>query len=84
MIAVLTPVIKVINSIMAKLVQMANTFNSVLSAIGFNITGGGGSSGGSNFLGGATSGIDASTASMNGLGDATDKVGSSADKAKKK
>lgn len=84
LIAVLTPVIKVINSIMAKLVQMANTFNSVLSAIGFNITGGGGSSGGSNFLGGATSGIDASTASMNGLGDATDKVGSSADKAKKK
>ncbi len=76
LIAVLTPVIRVINSIMAKLVQMANTFNSVLSAIGFNISN---SSGGD-----ASSGINKSTEAMNNLGTATDGVGKSADKAKKK
>ncbi|MFQ7297867.1 MAG: hypothetical protein ACLROX_00485 [Clostridium sp.] len=81
LIAVLTPVINVINKIMAKLVQMANTFNSVLSAIGFNISSG---SGGNSFFGDATSGIDSSTDAMNDLSSATDGVGSSADKAKKK
>ena len=81
LIAVLTPVINVINKIMAKLVQMANTFNSVLSAIGFNISSG---SGGNSFFGDATSGIDSSTDAMKELGSATDGVGSSADKAKKK
>lgn len=80
LIAVLTPVINVINAIMAKLVQMANTFNSVLSAIGFNI-----SSGGSNsFFGDTATGIDTSTDAMNDLSSATDGVGESADKAKKK
>lgn len=76
LIAVLTPVVRVINTIMAKLVQMANTFNSVLSAIGFNIN----SSSGGNTV----AGIDASTEAMNNLGSATDGVGASADKAKKK
>lgn len=76
LIAVLTPVINIINKIMAKLVQMANTFNSVLSAIGFNIN----SSSGGNTV----AGIDASTEAVNNLGSATDGVGSSADKAKKK
>lgn len=81
LIAVLTPVINVINTIMAKLVQMANTFNSVLSAIGFNINSGGGGSG---FLGNTATGIDTSTDSMKDLGKATDGVGKAADKAKKK
>ncbi|MGG7059835.1 hypothetical protein ACQPUZ_16335 [Clostridium tertium] len=80
LIAVLTPVINVINTIMAKLVQMANTFNSVLSAIGFNISSGGGNS----VFGDATTGIDSSTDAMNDLSNATDGVGESADKAKKK
>lgn len=80
LIAVLTPVINVINTIMAKLVQMANTFNSVLSAIGFNITGGGDNS----FFGDSTSGIDVATDAMGDLGGATDGVGKAADKAKKK
>lgn len=79
LIAVLTPVIRVINTIMAKLVQMANTFNSVLSAIGFNINSGSGGN-----TANVTSGIDASTEAMNNLGSATDNVGASADKAKKK
>jgi len=85
LIAVLTPVINVINTIMAKLVQMANTFNSVLSAIGFNISGGSGGSGGAGAIdfGGATGGIDDATGAMNNLGGATDKVGKKADKAKK-
>ncbi|CAM2078907.1 MAG: Phage-related protein [uncultured Clostridium sp.] len=81
LIAVLTPVINIINKIMAKLVQMANTFNSVLSAIGFNISSG---SGGNSFFGESASGIDSSTDAMKELGSATDGVGSSADKAKKK
>ena len=79
LIAVLTPVIRIINTIMAKLVQMANTFNSVLSAIGFNINSNGGGSSAN-----VTTGIDASTEAMNNLGSATDNVGASADKAKKK
>lgn len=79
LIAVLTPVINIINTIMAKLVQMANTFNSVLSAIGFNIT-----SGNNSFFGGSTSGIDVATDAMENLGGATDGVGKKADKAKKK
>lgn len=84
LIAVLTPVINVINTIMAKLVVMANTFNSVLSAIGFSISGGGGSdSGGGIALGGATEGIDDATGAMDNLGGATDKVGKKANKAKK-
>lgn len=85
LIAVLTPVINVINTIMAKLVQMANTFNSVLSAIGFNISGGSGGSGGAGAIdfGGATGGIDGATDAMNNLGGATDKVGKKAAKAKK-
>jgi len=85
LIAVLTPVINVINTIMAKLVQMANTFNSVLSAIGFNISGGSGGSGeaGTIDFGGATGGIDGATDAMNNLGGATDKVGKKAAKAKK-
>lgn len=86
LIAVLTPVIHVINTIMAKLVQMANTFNSVLSAIGFNISGGsGGSGGGAGAIdfGGAAGGIDDATGAMDNLGGATDKVGKKADKAKK-
>jgi len=85
LIAVLTPVINVINTIMAKLVQMANTFNSVLSSIGFNISGGSGGSGGAGEIdfGGATGGIDDATGAMNNLGGATDKVGKKADKAKK-
>lgn len=85
LIAVLTPVINVINTIMAKLVQMANTFNSVLSAIGFNISGGSGGSGGAGAIdfGGAAGGIDDATGAMNNLGGATDKVGKKADKAKK-
>lgn len=85
LIAVLTPVIHVINTIMAKLVQMANTFNSVLSAIGFNISGGSGGSGGAGAIdfGGATGGIDDATGAMDNLGGATDKVGKKADKAKK-
>ena len=81
LIAVLTPVINVINTIMAKLVQMANTFNSVLSAIGFNISS---ASGGNSLLGDTTTAIDSSTDAMNDLSSATDGVGSSADKAKKK
>ncbi|WP_066678765.1 phage tail tape measure protein [Clostridium septicum] len=84
LIAVLTPVINVINTIMFKLVQMANTFNSVLSAIGFNITGGSGGSSGPIAFNGATSGIDGATDAMNNLGGATDGVGKSADKTKKK
>lgn len=81
LIAVLTPVINVINIIMAKLVQMANTFNSVLSAIGFSF---GGDSGGENTaFAGATSGIDDATGAMNNLGGATDKAGKKAGKAKK-
>ncbi|WP_346888343.1 hypothetical protein [Clostridium sp. UBA1056] len=88
LIAVLTPVINVINIIMGKLVAMANTFNSVLSAIGFTISGGSGGSGGGAAgaidFGGATSGIDNATDSMSNLGGATDGVGKSADKAKKK
>lgn len=80
LIAVLTPVINVINTVMAKLVQMANTFNSVLSAIGFNISGGGSNS----FFGDTASGIGNSTEAMNDLSSATDEVGRSADKAKKK
>jgi hypothetical protein len=83
LIAVLTPVINVINTIMAKLVVMANTFNSVLSAIGFSISGGGSDSGGGIALGGATEGIDDATGAMDNLGGATDKVGKKADKAKK-
>lgn len=85
LIAVLTPVINVINIIMGKLVAMANTFNSVLSAIGFNISGGasGGGAGAIDF-GGATGGIDGATDAMNNLGGATNGVGKSADKAKKK
>lgn len=81
LIAVLTPVINVINTIMAKLVQMANTFNSVLSAIGFNISS---ASGGNSLLGDTTTAIASSTDAMNDLSSATDGVGSSADKAKKK
>ena len=81
LIAVLTPVINVINIIMAKLVQMANTFNSVLSAIGFSF---GGDSGGENTaFAGAMSGIDDATGAMNNLGGATDKAGKKAGKAKK-
>jgi hypothetical protein len=83
LIAVLTPVINVINTIMAKLVVMANTFNSVLSAIGFSISGGGSDSGGGIALGGATEGIDDATGAMDNLGGATDKVGKKANKAKK-
>jgi len=86
LIAVLTPVINVINAIMGKLVAMANTFNSVLSAIGFTISGGSGGSGGGAggiALGGATEGIDNATGAMDNLGGATDKVGKKADKAKK-
>lgn len=86
LIAVLTPVINFINIIMGKLVQMANTFNSVLSAIGFTISGGSGGSGGGAgaiALGGATEGIDNATGAMDNLGGATDKVGKKADKAKK-
>lgn len=83
LIAVLTPVINVINTIMAKLVQMANTFNSVLSAIGFNISGGSSDSGGGIAFGGAAGGIDNATDAMDNLGGATDKVGKKADKAKK-
>ena len=82
LIAVLTPVIKVINTIMSKLVAMANTFNSVLSSLGFSFSGG--SSGGGSTFEGATSGIDDATGSMGNLGQATDGVGTSADKAKKK
>ena len=83
LIAVLTPVINVINTIMSKLVQMANTFNSILSAIGFTI-GGGESGGGTAILEGDTSGIGGATDAMKGLGGATDGVGKSADKTKKK
>ncbi|WP_027639394.1 phage tail tape measure protein [Clostridium cadaveris] len=82
LIAVLTPVIKVINTIMAKLVQMANTFNSVLNSLGFSLSGGSG--GGNTAFSGATSGIDDATGAMSNLGGATDGVGKSADKAKKK
>lgn len=85
LIAVLTPVINVINTIMSKLVAMANTFNSVLSAIGFTISNGSGGSGGGGAIafGGAAGGIDNATEAMDNLGGATDKVGKKAGKAKK-
>lgn len=84
LIAVLTPVIRVINTIMSKLVQMGNTFNSVLSSLGFSVSGGGGGSGGGGIaLDGAVGGIDDATGAMDNLGGATEDVGKKAGKAKK-
>lgn len=82
LIAVLTPVIRVINTIMSKLVQMGNTFNSVLSSLGFSVSGGG-SDGGGIALDGAVGGIDDATGAMDNLGGATEDVGKKAGKAKK-
>lgn len=82
LIAVLTPVIRVINTIMSKLVQMGNTFNSVLSSLGFSV-GGGGSDGGGIALDGAVGGIDDATGAMDNLGGTTEDVGKKAGKAKK-
>lgn len=81
LIAVLTPVINVINTIMGKLVQMANVFNSVLSSLGFTMSGG--SDGGGIALGGVAGGIDDATGAMDNLGGATEDVGKKAGKAKK-
>lgn len=82
LIAVLTPVIRVINTIMSKLVQMGNTFNSVLSSLGFSVSGGS-SDGGGIALDGAVGGIDDTTGAMDNLGGATEDVGKKAGKAKK-
>ncbi|MEG0133494.1 MAG: hypothetical protein RR891_06025 [Clostridium sp.] len=84
LIAVLTPVINVINTIMGKLVAMANTFNSVLSSLGFSISGSGSDGGGGMAFAGVGGEIEDAAEAMNNLGGATDGVGEKADKAKKK
>ncbi|MEG2412388.1 MAG: hypothetical protein RSB15_06380 [Clostridium sp.] len=84
LIAVLTPVINVINTIMGKLVAMANTFNSVLSSLGFSISGSGSDGGGGMAFAGVGGEIEDAAGAMNNLGGATDGVGEKADKAKKK
>ena len=73
LIAVLTPVINVINILMSKLVALSATFNSVLNALGL-------STGNSTNATGITDTTDA----MNNLGNATDNVGKKASSSKKK
>lgn len=86
LLTVLTPVIRVINTLMAKLVQLSEKFVAVLSAMGFNVTSAVGSG-----ISDMTDVVDTASSSLSGVSDAVDNatsgvsnLGAVADATKKK
>ncbi len=76
-IAALTPVIKVINTVMGKLVQLANVFSAFMKRL-FGVK-----SDSSSAIGAVTSDVSSATTAMDNLSNSTSGVGSAAKKAAK-
>lgn len=76
-IASLTPVIKVINTVMGKLVQLANVFSAFMKRL-FGVK-----SDSTSGIGSVTSDVSSATTAMNNLSNSTSGVGSAAKKAAK-
>lgn len=76
-IAALTPVIKVINTVMGKLVQLANVFSAFMKRL-FGVK-----SDSSSGIGAVTSDVSSATTAMDNLSNSTSGVGSAAKKAAK-